>query len=338
MVNIDIQHIDFLGERAIVAQTEYLEMILVPAWGSNVISLRSRKTNLQLLRVPNSAEAYREVPVLYGIPILFPPNRIEDGSFIFHDKVYQFDLNEPETHNHSHGLVFNEAWSLLDCQQEGNAIILTTEFNSADVPHVLRQFPHHFRIRMVYKLEDAELQQTATIYNDSEASFPWGLGYHTTFNFPFDPGTPLSQCVFSLDAEQMWELNERFLPTGVLKNFPYRDALKHGMILEGYALDDAFLSSASSIFNNNNEVILRDVVSGLQLTYRCDASFKHWVIYNDDGKQGYLCPEPYTWITNAPNLTLSPKITGLQVLEPHEEKSVRSTIQIIFINRGNDND
>lgn len=45
-----IEKITYLGTLTIKAGNEHLEMIVVPEWGSNVISLVDKKTKVQLLR------------------------------------------------------------------------------------------------------------------------------------------------------------------------------------------------------------------------------------------------------------------------------------------------
>ncbi|MCQ6557644.1 aldose 1-epimerase [Paenibacillus mendelii] len=324
-----VESIEFCGEHAVMARTTDLEMVLVPAWGSNLVSLTCRRTGVELLRKPESAEQFWEMPFLYGIPVLFPPNRIEDGVFTFEDKTYRFNLNEPETHNHSHGLLFEEPWELVETKQANGQVEIVTEFDAAKHPEALKQFPHHFVVRMSFKLEGSTLHKTASVINKSDSAFPWGLGYHTTFNFPFRPGDPVENCTFTLTANRQWTLNERFLPTGEIVDIGYRQALNEGLDLSAYSLDDVFLSSVVD-GGMKNETVLHDRNVGIKLVYCCDDSFKHWVVYNDDGKQGYVCPEPYTWVTNAPNLPMDAELTGVQILQPGEEKQAYSTILVSY--------
>ncbi|WP_062234504.1 aldose 1-epimerase [Fictibacillus sp. FJAT-27399] len=85
-----IEEIVCFNEAAIRAGNEYLEVVLVPKWGSNLISLKWKKGNLELLRTPSTKEEYISKPYLYGIPILFPPNRIDRGEFTYNQKTYRF--------------------------------------------------------------------------------------------------------------------------------------------------------------------------------------------------------------------------------------------------------
>ncbi len=174
---------------------------------------------------------------------------------------------------------------------------------------------------MTYTIKENTLFKHATVMNKGKEAFPWGIGYHTTFVFPAESS------LFSLTADQQWELDERLLPTGKLMDVPYKEALHEGMDLRHKHLDDVFLSSYQKRGGENQAVIYHQHAH-ISIIYKADEQFKHWVVYNADGKQGYLCPEPYTWVTNAVNLDLPSSLTGLQVLEPGEETTAKSSITI----------
>lgn len=115
-----------------------------------------------------------------------------------------------------------------------------------------------------------------------------------------------------------------FLPTGELVDIPYLEELREGKSLVEHALDDAFQTAESGA----NEAVLTDLNSGIRVVYSADEHFKHWVVYNHDARQGYLCPEPYTWITNAPNLQLPQELTGFRVLQPGEQVTTTTRIRM----------
>lgn len=323
-MSLTIERFNLYGEAAIKAQNEALELILVPAWGSNLLSLRLKSKNLELLRFPENKEEYKADPILYGLPILFPPNRIEDGKFEFNGRKYSFNINDLSENIHTHGLLFDAPWELLRAEVEGERIILQTILHSEENAEIMKQFPHLFSVQMDYILEHNALTIEATITNRDPVAFPWGLGYHTTFNYPFDRSGDPGLCRFSLNAAKQWVLDERFLPTGELVDIPYLEQLHEGKSLVGHALDDAFQTADAGA----NEAVLTDMDSKVRVVYSGDEYFKHWVVYNADSNQGYLCPEPYTWITNAPNLQLPEELTGFRVLQPGEE--VKTTTRILI--------
>jgi len=97
----NVRRIDFMGVPAVRMENERLAATVVPDWGSRVVSLWSKEAGAELLRVPASLEEYGRTSMLYGIPVLFPPNRIEDGAFSYGGRNYRFDINDPATGNHS---------------------------------------------------------------------------------------------------------------------------------------------------------------------------------------------------------------------------------------------
>ncbi|MDB5085793.1 MAG: aldose epimerase, partial [Bacilli bacterium] len=250
-----VQEITFLGEAAIQASNDYFEAVVVPGWGSAMISLVFKEKQLELLRVPKSAEDYLIKPALYGTPILFPPNRISEGRFSFGERNYQFAVNEPAKNNHIHGFVYREKWELVRTEVTGERVVVETEFDSSKFPEVMKQFPHNFVIRMTYTLDGGAVHKDATIINKSSESFPWGIGYHTTFRFPFRPGDALDKCKFSLTTDKKWLLNERNLPTGELIEIQDLEKWRSGISLVGQQLDDVFLSSVVSGGQNQAKLV-----------------------------------------------------------------------------------
>jgi aldose 1-epimerase len=62
--------------------------------------------------------------------------------------------------------------------------------------------------------------------------------------------------------------------------------------------------------------ILEDTDAGRRIVYEVENGFKHWMVYNGNGSQGFICPEPQTWMVNAPNLDLPDEVTGFGQLQP----------------------
>ncbi len=318
----------FLGQEAIVAGNDDVQMTIIPSWGSNLISLvakSQRESDIELLRVPTTPEEFHAKPALFGDPILFPPNRIADGKFMFEGRTYQFKISDPKLNNHQHGFVQDRPWRLVRHETMGGKVRIITQFDSAEFAEVMQQFAHHFTIDMEYLLDGSTITKTATITNLSDQAFPWGLGYHTTFRFPIAAGGSLDHCTFALSAKKHWQLSERMLPTGILQDLDNFPDLETGMKLTGIMLDDAFLADK---VDGGNRAVMYDEDLDLKITYSCDDHFTQWVIYNADGTRGFLCPEPYTWITNAPNLDLPASLTGLKVLQPGEKCAVKTILHI----------
>lgn len=325
MSSVHIEQIQFLGEPAVRVTTEQLEGILVPGWGSNLISLIWRPDPLAVLRTPESAEAYHAQTALYGIPVLFPPNRIDEGVFTFQGREYRFPINEAERGVHIHGVLRHIPWKLTRAEIEGDTALLETSVVSEEAPDVYAAFPHKFTVRQQYRFRAETVEIRFLLDSRDEAPMPWGVGYHTTLNLPLAKGGSLDRCTVQLPVAKSWVLSDRLLPTGELTDCPYGEAMRRGLSPAALQLDDVLLVDP----DQPSEAVITDEAAGLRVTYTADQAFKHWVLYNGDpATSGFFCPEPYTWVTNAPNLDLPNDLTGLQVLEPGASASVTTRITV----------
>jgi aldose 1-epimerase len=72
--------------------------------------------------------------------------------------------------------------------------------------------------------------------------------------------------------------------------------------------------------------IITDIVTGKRICYEVDETFKYFIVWNDKGTHDYYCPEPMTWMIDAPNLDLPREETGYIELAPKESKSVQEHI------------
>lgn len=303
-----IEDITFLNEKAIKFGNEKVEAILVPSLGSNLLSLKYKHKDIELLRTPDSVEEYKKASILYGMPILFPPNRIEDGQFTYKGTTYKFPINEMEKFNHIHGFLHDMPWQVRKKEVNGKEIVINTEFSSSDFD-LKGSFPQDITVNMSLSLRAETLEIQLEITNKGIEPFPWGAGYHTVFNFPFGPVSKWEDCRISLPVNKHWELNERSLPTGAIHETANTLKIQNGISLDGRQFDDLFGYDKER--NPENECILTDQEAGIQVIYQGDQHFKFWVLFN---QEGFVCPEPYTWVTNAPNLDLPAKLTGLREL------------------------
>jgi aldose 1-epimerase len=325
-MTVHIESFPFHGEAAVRVTTEKLEGIIVPGWGSNLVSLTWRPTGTALLRTPESAEAYHARTTLFGVPVLFPPNRIVGGRFTFQGREYRFPINNTAHQIHSHGVLMRTRWSLSKAEPDGDGAFVETTVASEEVPEIYAALPHKFTVRHQYRFSADAVDIAFVLESRDEAPMPWGLGYHTTFVMPLTTDGSLASCKLQVRADKAWTLSERLVPTGELTDNPYGPAMAEGMSLAGLELDDVLRAEPGVPVAS----VLTDETVGLRIAYTCDDIFKHWVMYNGKGKpdKGFFCPEPYTWVTNAPNLDLPADVTGLQVLEPGTTVAARTKIAV----------
>ncbi|MFD0589879.1 aldose 1-epimerase [Paenibacillus sp. GCM10027627] len=309
----------FYDERAVWLQWGSYEAAMLPKLGANLIAFRDLDRGISMLREPSAKgmDDLRLNPVVYGIPVLFPPNRYEDGTFNWNGRTYAFPINEPHTGNHIHGFLHSSEWEVEQygvLEHESFAVMNIT----IDETHpIYAYFPHRFTIKLRYSLSAKGLAQHVTVQNEGQEAMPCLLGFHTTINAPFVPGSGPEHCRFTLTMDKRWELNDRMLPTGrTVPLSPDEQAMRtEGISPFRSPLDHHYKSAA---LDGHNRMVLTDTRTGIELVYEAGAAYRQWMIWNNGGTPGFICPEPQINMVNAPNVALPPEETGLLSLAPGE--------------------
>lgn len=316
---------EYQGEEAILFGFGPYSAVMLPGIGGNLISFRDEVNNYAILREPTSEEwtSFVERPMVHGIPVLFPPNRYDNGEFTFNNKKYTFPINEPQTGNHLHGFVYNCPWETVEygCNDDKSWVTVRIRFDQ-DHPS-FTHFPHAFTLTNTYTLNARGLSQHFHAINDGNVALPFMLGFHTAVNAPFAAGsTPEDlSCLFTIGNR--WEMSERMLPTDKFQPLsPSEQQLKDG-VGNPYAVDmDNHYTAVPQ--NGTNRMTLTDNKAKKRLVYDVGLKYKQWMIWNNKSNRAYFCPEPQTSQVNAPNSTLPPEQNGLFALEPGQEWSETS--------------
>ncbi|GGG12006.1 aldose 1-epimerase [Paenibacillus aceti] len=310
---------DYQGEPAVWLRYGKYEAALLPGIGGNLIAFRDIEHGYRFLREPAEGEMedFKSNPGAHGIPILFPPNRYEDGKFPWKGKVYQLPINEPATGNHLHGYLHTSAWEVVDLGQtaeESYAVVRIT----VDEQHFMYQYlPFKFTVKLKYSLSDAGLSQQLFVRNEGEAEMPCLFAFHTAVNAPFAPNSAESDCSMKLTIGERWELNERQLPTGRYQVLTEGEQLMRtsGVFPYFTSLDNHYTAVPQ---NGRNRMELSDARQGVTLVYDVGTSYKQWMIWNNGAGGGFFCPEPQINLVNAPNMNLPADEIGLFSLAPGE--------------------
>jgi len=290
-----------------------------PEIGGNVISLRHLASGTKLLREPACLRELAKFPEQFGLPVLFPPNRIQDGKFTFEGRHCRLPVNEIAMRNHLHGLVVGKPWELLKADQ--NMAELQFAFSARDPEY--QGFPFAFTLKRRIELTPSGLQDRMTVTNHSEWNMPLGLGYHTTFPAPL-------KMRISTEDHQI-EIGERYLPTGRLtewQDFDPRswfDPRRRNIGFHAGA-KDLELKDGSSF--HGAELLY---ASGL-LRYATDEKFSFWYTWNKRGEADFISIEPVSWMANALNQENSLS-AGVRILAPGEEIVFRN--ELLFCARDN---
>lgn len=302
-------------------ENEFLLVHLCPSIGNNVYRIWDKVKQREVLRVPASPQQLLESPVHYGTPVLIPPNRITKGTFRFQDRQYQLEVNHP-TGNHIHGFVKSAPWKITVKSENNEELSITSSLETKDHPEMMSQYPHDMLFEMTFTLRGSSLIQTLRATNRGQDDAPFGYGLHTWFTLDGQP----ENWNLHLPVENIWELNEVLVPTGKLLPLGELEDLVHttGKNLKGIDLDTVFYNGS-----NSGKAILLNKEAGIEIRYTTSELFRHWVIYTKGVADQWICLEPYTWVTDAPNLPLDPQITGFRAISSGESLTMDVVLDII---------
>lgn len=239
-----------------------------PQHGANMISLRHK--GQPILREPETAGDLANAPVLYGLPLLLPPNRTCNGSFAFEGEVYRLPVNEPAHNNHLHGLLHSAPFQVLS---HSETELKTRLINGGEY------FPFPFSITITDQLLPTGLLRTLEVVNTGDTAMPLALGFHATFTQPD---------TFSVPIGNRWAVNSHHIPTG--EKLPLTEeqlAYREGCKLTGQPVKGFYEASGDTARIGN---------------YLFTAQgFDQWILFNGDGTKNYLCVEPQLGPVNALN-------------------------------------
>jgi aldose 1-epimerase len=315
-----IEKISWQGIDAVLLETNVYEAIVIPSVGANLVKLYNKEKQVDILRTPcaEEMETFMSRPQVFGVPLLFPPNRIEDGKYSFAGKDYEFPITIPDQNNYHHGVIKSQPFTITRTRFSADAVELEASFFSNRINDaIFANFPHDFVCKIRIILTDNELTHIVSFTNAGTEPMPIGVGFHTPIRLPFMENSDKSNYKLRLSAGKRWELSDRSLPTEKLLDLSDEESLlrNEGMTVTGKPIEIALTDE--SIMENGKPyhgAILTNTKEDISVYYEVDSQFKHWTLWNNGGEVDWICPEPQTWAINAPNLNLPREITGLQAL------------------------
>ena len=129
-----LRSVDFYGLRAVEFSFGDYTALVVPGQGANLVRLAHTGLGAEILRTPaaDEIETFLRRPQVFGMPLLFPPNRIGDGRYRFDGREYRFPITIERENNYHHGILksqpfaVSKAWetdeeTLVECRYYSNA-------------------------------------------------------------------------------------------------------------------------------------------------------------------------------------------------------------------------
>lgn len=319
-----IRCVDFYGLQAVEFAKGDYTALLVPSVGANLVRLANTRLGVEILRTPAADEVatFESRPQIFGLPILFPPNRIEDGRYEFGGRTYQYPITIEKEHNYHHGILKSQPFIVSKALENDEEVLIECRYYSnAANDAIFRDFPHEFKCKITYRLTAGGLEQEVMFANRSRTPMPVGVGFHTPMRIPFAEGSD-ADYVMRVAVEEEIELNDRNLPTG--KKLPLSEKFAKlrdgGLRVTGCeAIEAGFTLGEIDVDGKPYcGALVENLRTGVRTFYEVDAQTTYWTIWNNGGQVPYCCPEPQSWITNAPNAA-DPAAAGFQVIAPGDK-------------------
>lgn len=307
-------------------RTAQWEAEFAPQHGGQLLRLRHLPSGHEVLHYPEEPGIFSAQPERHGVPVLFPPNRIADGRFIWHGREYHFPVNEaPPRNNHLHGIVLRAPWSidaLPALDDEHAVVILSYRHDQSRAAFI--GYPHEFLLTITWEICPGHVLQKIQLKNldaqDCKIPMPFGLGFHTAFRLP-PPEASLARLRVTASADGHWELDPiRRLPSGKL--LPWRENERYhtteGQVVEAQRPLVYHCPTVSRQISGNPSfrgAQLDFPGKNLRLTYEIGDDFRHWFLWTPPDDPRVLCLEPMTWLVNAPNASLPAPVSGMLSLD-----------------------
>ena len=303
-----IRSCEWHGTQAVEFTKRDYTALLVPSVGANLVRLAHTRLGVEVLRTPSEREhdEFLRRPHVYGVRILFPPNRIADGRFRFDGREYRFPITRPEENNYHHGILKSQPFAVSKAVETPDEVLIETRcYSNAASDAIYRDFPHAFKCKITYRLSAEGLEQEVMFGNKSDLPMPVGVGFHTPLNVPF-AGGDAADYRLRMAVGERFELNGRNLPTGWLLPLDERFArlrAPEGLQATGCEAIEAGFSVREIEVDGRpfRGAVVENRRTGVRVFYEVDSQTLYWTLWNNGGQVPYCCPEPQSWTTNAPN-------------------------------------
>lgn len=305
--------------------------VIAPFLGSNVMRLQDTKNNIEVLRYDEnlSIDELKASAEVYGLPTLYLPNRLANGILKVSDAKYNLPVNDP-LGNHIHGFLHKREHTIKDVTVVGDKAIAKTEYIYDENDEFYKYYPVSFKASFKFTVSSSGLDYAFTIENTSDKQLPYGVCNHTAINGPFTAdGNGLDMRLY-IPVGDKWKLDKRCIPTGEFLPMTNHDRqyITGSQVPVLHDIDnDVFFAEKGSIDDKEfYGALITDNATGKRIVYEVCEDFKFWIIWNDHGDKGFFCPEPCTWIIDAPNQPIPSDESGYVELAPGQSKTVTEHI------------
>lgn len=291
-----------MSSSLITLSNEMLTVSIDQGRGAAITSVVHRPTGIHWLREASDPADREAHAFTYGMPPLFPPGRVANGTFPMGSKIFHWPLNDHAGPATLHGFGWDLPWRVGHHARESVELWLDSDAARAG-------FGAQFVLTIVYRVVGASLTIDAQLVNQDENPIPAALGFHTDISLSASDW----HCAFPSLAP--WALDSALIPTGRLG-----EPLIHPRRLGSALLED---QPYRLLDGEPHHIVLAMTDGPLIVHMKGDDSFRQLVLYRPTPDADFFSVEPYTWVSNAPNLALPDALTGLIRLAPGAQQAWR---------------
>src|SRR5262249_5542993 len=190
---------------------------VLPSVGANCVRFSTSVGGqpLEVIRFPETWEAFLARPTYHGAAVLFPfPGRIRRGTFAFGGVEYQLPLNEPDPGNAIHGCVSRRPWTIVGTEaSEAAGAAITLRIGTDEQLDLENEFPFPFRLSVTIRLRQGRLTPRFAAENPGTTPMRRGLGLHPYVPLPLGGDGTVDEAEIWVDAPYYWE-QEGYMPIG----------------------------------------------------------------------------------------------------------------------------
>lgn len=267
---------------------------IMPELGGNIVKLSYNGEDI--LKTPKDLEGYKKSQNNFGIPHLFPPNRIKGGRFSFDGREYTFPVKS--SGNSLHGFLHLSSWEVESKKTEKNYVSLKLFYISSESSEHFTYFPHTFKCVREYILSKDGLEERYSVENLGRETMPLSLGYHTAF-----PVDPIKNVKIRVSLGDSIVLGEGKIPTGegVPLEGKEEDIRTRGIDPNYKALDNLYRAEKFEREGLVHGAVIGGIHSAGDVVYQVDEKYKYWVLCNYNRRGDIICIEPQTSAIDAQN-------------------------------------
>ena len=266
----------------------------------------------------SSVGDFAAAPDLCGNPFLAPwANRLDEDAFYAGGIRYELNRGldnylRDQDGQPIHGLLlFADEWEVAEVRAGAESASVTSRLDFSRYPRLMAQFPFAHCIAMTYRLSGTSLHVRTVVENTGAEPMPVSVGFHPYFQLH---DSARDSWNVRIAARSVWDLNERFTPSGT------QSPIESNLPIDGeLPLRGQFLYHVFGDLERDRDGWARFRVRGARerLSVAYGPGYSTAVVYAPTGEgQSFICFEPMSGITNAFNLAHRGRYKELPEIRP----------------------